>query len=56
MADPDLLTTVTSYQSLPITNFPAGPTLVTVFVNGMPSTSKLLMVNPYLAYLPTIRK
>jgi len=31
-----------SYSSLPLTNFPDGPALVTVFVNGIPSMSKFI--------------
>jgi hypothetical protein len=34
-----------SFTSLPVTNIPAGPALVTVFVNGIPSTSQPLNLN-----------
>jgi hypothetical protein len=40
-----------SFVSLPITNFPAGYALVTVFVNGIPSASQFLLISPAL---PTI--
>ena len=47
----------TSYTSLPVTGFPKGPVLVTVFVNGIPSQSKLLMLRDYFyVYLPLVRK
>ena len=49
--------TGTSYTSLPITGFPKGPAMVTVFVNGIPSQSKLLMLRDYFyVYLPLVRK
>jgi hypothetical protein len=35
-----------SYVSLPVTNFPAGHALVTVFVNGIPSASSILLIAP----------
>jgi hypothetical protein len=35
-----------SYISLPVTNFPSGWALATVFVNGIPSTSGILLVTP----------
>jgi len=34
-----------SFGSLPITGFPAGPALVTLFTNGIPSTAKYLVVS-----------
>jgi hypothetical protein len=34
----------TSFTSLPITNFPQGPALVTVFTNGIPSTAGYVVV------------
>jgi hypothetical protein len=47
----------TSYTSLPITGFPKGPLLVTVFVNGIPSHSKMLMLRDYFyVYLPLAMK
>ena len=36
----------TSFTSIPVNNFPAGPALVTVFTNGIPSDSKYLVVSP----------
>jgi len=32
--------------SLPVFSFPPGPALVTVFVNGVPSASRILLVSP----------
>ena len=34
------------FVSLPVTNFPAGWALATVFVNGIPSSSAMLLINP----------
>jgi len=34
----------TSYSSLPPTGFVAGPALVTVFTNGIPSDAKYILV------------
>jgi hypothetical protein len=45
----------TSYTSLPITDFQEGPVFVTVFVNGIPSVSKLL-VSPDFFYLPIVTR
>ena len=47
--------TDTAFTSLPVTNALAGPALVTVFVNGIPSVSNALVlrVNRYV-FLPTI--
>jgi hypothetical protein len=33
----------TSFTSLPVTNFPQGPALVTVFTNGIPSTAQYVV-------------
>ena len=35
-----------SFASLPVTNLPPGYALVTVFVNGIPSTSEIVFVAP----------
>jgi hypothetical protein len=35
-----------SFVSLPVTNFPAGWALATVFVNGIPSVSSILRLTP----------
>ena len=35
-----------SFVSTPVTNFPAGYALVTVFVNGIPSPSSIVSINP----------
>src|SRR5262249_11195543 len=35
-----------SFVSLPVTNFPAGWAMMTVFVNGVPGLSKTLLVTP----------
>jgi hypothetical protein len=37
-----------SYVSLPVTNFPPGYGLATVFVNGIPSISRILLIAPAL--------
>jgi hypothetical protein len=45
----------TSYTSLQITNLPKGPALVTVFVNGIPSLSKMLVEpSKYYVFLPIV--
>ena len=45
----------TSYTSLPITDMQRGPVLVTVFVNGIPGVSKLLLLRDYYRlYLPLV--
>src|SRR5262249_39090634 len=43
------------YVSLPISGFPSGYALVTVFVNGVPSVSRILLVSPgaIILQLPT---
>jgi N-acetylneuraminic acid mutarotase len=38
-----------SFVSTPVTNFPPGYALVTAFVNGIPSSSSILFINPALA-------
>ena len=51
-----LLTTNWSTNSLtsaPVTNFPSGYALVTVFVNGIPSTASVLYVGPIALFNPT---
>jgi hypothetical protein len=35
-----------SFVSLPVSNFPRGCALVTVFVNGVPSASRILLASP----------
>jgi hypothetical protein len=37
----------TSFTSLPVRGFPAGPALVTVFTNGIPSSAKPLIVTKH---------
>jgi len=52
-----LLTTNWSTNSLtsaPVTNFPSGYALATVFVNGIPSTARVLYVGPFVLGNPTI--
>ena len=52
-----LLTTNWSTNSLtsaPVTNFPSGYALATVFVNGIPSTASVLYVGPIVLGNPTI--
>jgi hypothetical protein len=47
----------TAYTSLHVEDFQEGPALVTVFVNGIPSVSKILVVNDmFNFYLPMIIK
>jgi hypothetical protein len=47
----------TSYTSNPITNMQKGPVFVTVFVNGIPSVSKIIVLRDYFhLYLPFIRR
>jgi hypothetical protein len=42
--DPTSGFSATSFTSLPITDFQGGPALLTVFVNGIPSQSKIISV------------
>jgi hypothetical protein len=37
-----------SYVSLPVNNFPIGHALATVFVNGIPSVSRIVLISPAL--------
>lgn len=46
--------TTNSCTSLPIWNFPPGWAMVTVFVNGIPSTSKILEISVPVPTTPTI--
>lgn len=47
----------TAFTSLPVTNIPAGPALVTVFVNGIPSVSNALVLRVYqYLFLPVVLK
>jgi hypothetical protein len=47
--------TATSYTSLPVTDMAKGPALVTVFVNGIPSISKGIVLKDYVyAFLPVV--
>jgi hypothetical protein len=43
----------TSFTSTPVTNFPVGPALVTVFTNGIPSDSKYLIVATLVTISPS---
>jgi hypothetical protein len=55
--DPSSGFTATTYSSVPVTGFPYGPALVTVFVNGIPSLSKVMIVTDYNhIYLPLLRR
>jgi hypothetical protein len=52
-----LLTTnwsANSVTSAPVTNFPPGYALVTVFVNGIPSTAGILFNGPYILFGPAM--
>jgi hypothetical protein len=52
-----LLTTNWSTNALtsaPVTNFPSGYALVTVFVNGIPSSASVLYVGPIMLFNPTM--
>jgi hypothetical protein len=47
----------TAFTSAPVTGFPAGHALVTVFVNGIPSISRMVMMTASRrVYLPIIVK
>ena len=49
--------TATTYNSAAITGFPDGPALVTVFVNGIPSLSKVInIVRVEHVYIPILRR
>jgi hypothetical protein len=44
--DPDEGWSDTSFSSLPLTHFPLGPALATVFTNGIPSAARYFVVTP----------
>jgi hypothetical protein len=44
--DPAIGWSYRSFTSAPVVGFPAGPALVTVFTNGIPSSSSYLLVTP----------
>jgi hypothetical protein len=44
--DPAIGWSDTSFTSVPVTGFPFGPALVTVFTNGIPSEAKPVIVAP----------
>jgi hypothetical protein len=47
----------TAYKSLPVTGVQKGPVLLTVFVNGIPSLSKAIVLRDYhYLYMPLIRR
>jgi hypothetical protein len=48
----------TAFTSQPLNDWPAGYALVTVFVNGLPSQSAIVLVNPqtFRVYLPLVKK
>ncbi|PYU18576.1 MAG: hypothetical protein DMG30_27290, partial [Acidobacteria bacterium] len=48
LVDPTAGWSDTSFTSTPVTNFPSGPALVTVFTNGIPSDSKFLTLESLL--------
>ena len=54
--DPNKPFSATDFTSLPISDFPSGYALVTVFVNGIPSISKFALISPPSTsmYLPLI--
>ncbi|MBU1878040.1 MAG: hypothetical protein KJ734_03730, partial [Chloroflexi bacterium] len=55
--DPVSSFSATAFTSVPVVGFPQGPALVTVFVNGIPSTSKVIQVlEGYRIYLPLTLK
>jgi hypothetical protein len=46
-----------AFLSLPVLNMQPGPASVTVFVNGIPSVSKLIVLrNYYYLYMPLVRR
>jgi len=50
LVDPTAGWSDTAFTSKPMTGFPSGPALVTVFTNGIPSDSKYLVVSAKLGY------
>jgi hypothetical protein len=49
----------TAFTSQPLSDFPTGYALATVFVNGIPSISKFILIsppNPSYLYLPLVRR
>ncbi|MFN2140246.1 MAG: Kelch repeat-containing protein [Candidatus Promineifilaceae bacterium] len=56
--DPNNPFSATNFTSLPVTNFPSGYAMATVFVNGIPSISKLTLIAPPgpSMYLPFVNK
>jgi hypothetical protein len=58
LPDPSVPFTTTALTSLPATGFPRGVALVTVFVNGIPSQSRLVRIGEvwYRIFLPILVK
>jgi hypothetical protein len=55
--DPAHPFTETAYTSTAVTDFPVGPALLTAFVNGIPSDSRVIFLrNSYHLFLPLIKK
>ena len=51
VVDPTAGWSDTAFTSLPVSDFPFGPALVTVFTNGIPSAAKYLLVAPPSTFL-----
>jgi hypothetical protein len=56
--DPELPFSESAYASLPATGYPCGPTLVTLFVNGIASESRVVQIGKvrHALYLPLLMR
>ncbi len=56
--DPSSPFSTDAFTSQPVDDWPAGYALVTVFVNGLPSQSAIVLINPptYRVYLPLVTR
>jgi hypothetical protein len=60
LPDPAQPFSATSFVSQPFSDFPQGPALVTVFVNGLPSVSRITLINAnppkHEIFLPVLKR
>jgi hypothetical protein len=56
LVDPTAGWSDTSFTSTPVSNFPPGPALVTVFTNGIPSDSKFLTLESLLQLMGAVSR
>jgi hypothetical protein len=55
LPDPSVPFSDTAFTSIPVEDFTPGPVLVTIFVNGIPCESEIIVViEPFRTYLPLV--